>query len=154
MTVQVLENADLFTSRGVLKLMGTAPFSAFPWNIVAFKYHGVIFLFDHKREVQTDFKSRQGDYMGHKFEQYVTSDSLTVYFLLKLTKVKFTKTKTNVMRRAFAWTNKYGRLGPTGYFEAHQYLQEAHGNAAVVFRMRGQATQLLVLLGNGRCRHG
>ncbi|KAH7732326.1 Protein DOM-3 [Aphelenchoides avenae] len=73
---EVLANVDFFTSRGVLKLMGTAPFTAFPWKIVAFKFQGVIFAFEIKPD-HPGMDSARSDYMGHKFHQYVTADSPT-----------------------------------------------------------------------------
>lgn len=73
-----MENADFFTSRGVLKLVGTAPFTAYPWTIIAFKHKGVIFMFDDKPEQQATLDSKRSDFMGHKFEHYVTTDSIGV----------------------------------------------------------------------------
>ncbi|KAH7732325.1 CRE-DOM-3 protein [Aphelenchoides avenae] len=74
---QVLANVDFFTSRGVLKLMGSAPFTAFPWKIIAFKYQGVIFVFDVKPDYDRGMDSAKSDYMGHKFHQFVTASSPT-----------------------------------------------------------------------------
>lgn len=74
----MLGDVDFFTGRSVLKLMGSAPFTPFPWKLVAFKYHGVIFVFDIKPEHGTATDSLKHDYMGHKFHQYVTATLPTV----------------------------------------------------------------------------
>lgn len=58
-----------------MKAIGTFPFTEYSVKIVGFKLKGVIFLMvvgadDEEEETEADYAR---DYMGHKFEQYMTS---------------------------------------------------------------------------------
>ncbi|KAH7693578.1 hypothetical protein AAVH_39384, partial [Aphelenchoides avenae] len=72
---EVVGNADFFTGNGAMKAIGTFPFTEYSVKIVGFKLKGVIFLMvvgadDEEEETEADYAR---DYMGHKFEQYMTS---------------------------------------------------------------------------------
>lgn len=72
---QAVRNADFFTGNGALKAIGTFPFTQYSVKIIGFKLKGVIFLTlvgadDEKKETEADYVR---DYMGSKFEQYMTS---------------------------------------------------------------------------------
>ncbi|KAH7706370.1 dom-3 [Aphelenchoides avenae] len=72
---EAVRNADFFTGNGALKAIGTFPFTQYSVKIIGFKLKGVIFLTlvgadDEKKETEADYVR---DYMGSKFEQYMTS---------------------------------------------------------------------------------
>ncbi|KAH7701711.1 hypothetical protein AAVH_31151, partial [Aphelenchoides avenae] len=72
---EVVGNADFFTGNGAMKAIGTFPFTQYSVKIVGFKLKDVIFLSivgadDEEEETEADCAR---DYMGHKFEQYMTS---------------------------------------------------------------------------------
>ncbi|KAH7732328.1 CRE-DOM-3 protein [Aphelenchoides avenae] len=73
---QVLGNVDFFPSRDVLNMMGSAIFT-FTVKIIAFRYHGVIFVFHVRLDQERARDTAEIDYMGNKFHQYVTANSPT-----------------------------------------------------------------------------